>query len=169
MQLLGEGAQGVVYRIDRHRCVKLFHKPQCWARELENLIRTRHESGFPKLYGYGRYYIIRQYIEGMELGQYLKKFPLTQEISLQLLKLLLAFKRLHFKRIDTQLKNVMITPKGKLVPIDLVNATRKKQPYPQFLLAQLDELGLKEQFLNHIEHQNPHLAAKWRQANPPKA
>lgn len=164
LKLLGEGVQGKVYRIDDSRCVKIFKRPECLPRELDNLRMAAHEPQFPKVYEWGKDYIIREYIEGIELGLYLQKSPLTESISSQLVDLLQAFERLQFKRIDTQLKNVIITSKGQLRPIDFVNAMKKKQSYPKLLLSQLKKINMKETFLKHVKRINKELFYKWKAA-----
>jgi predicted Ser/Thr protein kinase len=165
LKLLGEGAQGKVYRIDGSRCIKIFKRPQCLQRELDNLRMAAHEPCFPKVYEWGKDYIIREYMEGIELGQYLQKSPLTKSISWQLVELLRAFERLHFRRIDTQLKNVIITSKGKLRPIDFVNSMSKKQLYPKLLLGQLKKINMKKTFLEHVKLIDKALFNKWNAAS----
>ena len=161
LKLLGEGAQGKVYQINDSRCIKVFKRPKCLQLELDNLKKAAHKRCFPKVYGYGKDYIIREYFNGMNLRQYLKKFPLTESISYQLVKLLRAFKRLNFSRIDTRLKNVIVTAKGKVRPIDFVNSKRQRHSYPKILLSQLDKFGLKETFLEHVQKIDNKLYAKW--------
>jgi predicted Ser/Thr protein kinase len=107
LKFLGKGAQGEVYQIDESRCIKIFTRSKGLPRELENLQKAEYEPCFPKVFEWGDNYIIREYIEGMELRAYLRKNPLTESISFQLVDLLQAFERLHFTRIDTQLKNVI--------------------------------------------------------------
>lgn len=166
LKLLGKGAQGEVYQIDATRCIKIFtHSKSSMERELANGLKAQQESVFPQIYQWGDNYIIREYFEGVELRAYLHHNPLTESISGQLVALIRAFERLGFTRLDTQLKNVIITPQGMLRPIDFVNSARVCQPYPKLLLAGLQKLQLKETFLKHVKRIDRELYTRWKAAD----
>lgn len=165
LKLLGKGAQGEVYQIDATHCIKIFtHSKNSMVRELENSLKAQREPVFPKVYQWGDDYIIREYLAGVELRAYLHHHPLTEAISRQLVELIRAFERLGFTRLDTQLKNVIITPEGIIRPIDFVNSTRVSQPYPKLLLAGLAKLNMKETFLGHVKKMDRLLYRQWKKA-----
>jgi predicted Ser/Thr protein kinase len=154
---IGEGNQGIVYLIDQFRCIKVYKKTKYFARELSVLRKTKGEPRFPKLYDWGDKYIIREYIPGTDLETYLKNNTLTKAISRQLLDIIESFKRLRFKRIDTRLTHIIITPKQELRIIDPTNAMNKAQSYPKNLLAGLDNMGLKRIFLENANQTNSNI------------
>lgn len=161
LALIGEGNQGIVYLIDPSRCIKVYKRSKFLKRELSVLKRAKGEPKFPALYEWGDKYIIREYISGVDLETYLKNNPLTEALSRQLLELYETFKRLRFKRLDTRLAHIIITPNEQLKIIDPTNAMNKKSSYPRKLLAGLDNLGLKKVFLEHTANINSSLYEKW--------
>lgn len=162
IKYIGEGAQGTVYRIDASRCVKIYKDIKYLPLELSNLEKAQKKTDiFPKVYHSEENFIIREYIEGTGLKKYLRNHPLTVSISYQLVKLIKTFKKIGFTRLDTRLDNVIITPEGRLRPIDPTSSMRCKKSYPQIMLRQLKSLGLKKRFLKHVKIIDKKLYKKW--------
>lgn len=162
LKYVGEGSQGKVYLIDENRCLKLYKKIKYLPLELANLQRAEKESTlFPKVYSWGKDYMIREYIKGIRLDEYLKKHPLTETISYQLVGIIKDFKRLGFKRLDNRLNNIIITPKGKLRPIDPTGVMQYSQSYPKHMLSQLKKLGLRKRFLEQVKKIDKKLHKEW--------
>lgn len=164
LPLVGEGSQGKVYQIDSHRCIKIYHRPEFLPMELEILQKAHYEPQFPKVYEVGEDYMIREYISGMGLKDYLLQYPLTEDLSRQLVELFQAFERLGFHRLDTRMAHVLVTPAGRIKAIDPANAMRKSGSYPKKFLKQLNKLGWKETFLNHLRTIDPILFDQWTTA-----
>lgn len=163
MQLLGSGTQGSVYRIDSKRCIKIFKRKQVCKDELETLAMAQIDSHFPRLYAYGENYIIREYINGIELDKYLSSYPLTPVISNKIIKLYDAMIRVGYTRLDTALFHIFITQSGDFKLIDTAKAMKKKTIYPYLIISGLSKLGYKEQFLNYVRLTKPFLYTKWMQ------
>lgn len=72
-----------------------------------------------------------------------------------------AFGRLGFRRMDTRMAHVLITPDGLIKAIDPANAMRKTGSYPRKFLSQLDDLKCKKTFLGHLRTANPSLYENW--------
>jgi predicted Ser/Thr protein kinase len=161
LTFVGEGNQGIVYLIDPLRCIKYYKKSKFFTRELSALQRAKGEAIFPVLYEWGENYIIREYFPGEDLETYLRNNQLTEAISRQLVEIYETFKRLRFKRLDTRLAHVIITPNRQLKIIDPTNAMNKENSFPRKLLASLDNLGLKTIFLEHTAEINSSLYEKW--------
>ena len=161
LALVDAGSQGTVYRIDQTRCIKVYHRPESLALELEVLLKARHEPQFPKVYEWGPDYMIREYIPGISLKEHLREHPLTENISRQIIELFQAFGRLGFRRMDTRMAHVLITPDGLIKAIDPANAMRKTGSYPRKFLSQLDDLKCKKTFLGHLRTANPSLYENW--------
>lgn len=162
LQLVGKGSQGRVYLIDSQRCIKIYHRKEFLPLELEILLKAKYEPQFPKVYEWGDDYMIREYIPGISLGDYLRRNPLTEDLSRQIAELFLAFERLGFNRLDTRMAHVLITPEGRIKAIDPANAMRKYGTYPKKFLSQLDNLKCKKTFLKHLQTINPILYERWR-------
>lgn len=162
LQLVGEGSQGKVYLIDALRCIKIYHRPEFLPLELEILLRAHYEPQFPKVFEWGDNYMIREYIAGVGLKDYLLKNPLTEDLSHQIAELFLAFERLGFHRLDTRMAHVLVTPEGRIKAIDPANAMRKSGAYPKKFFKQLAKLKCKDTFFKHLKVVNPGLYERWR-------
>jgi hypothetical protein len=106
--------------------------------------------------------MIREYIPGISLGEYLRRNPLTLDMSRQIADLFSAFERLGFNRLDTRMAHVLVTPEGQIKAIDPANAMRKQGPYPKKFLSQLSDLKCKKTFLKHLQEIAPALYERWR-------
>ena len=164
LPLVGEGSQGKVYLIDSCRCIKIYHRPEFLPLELEILRKAYYEPQFPKVYEVGDNYMIREYILGMGLKEYLLRYPLTEDLSRQLIELFQAFERLGFHRLDTRMAHVLVTSEGRIRAIDPANAMRKSGSYPKKFLRQLNKLGWKQTFLDHLRAIDPVRHDQWTTA-----
>ena len=81
---------------------------------------------FPKLYVAGEDYIIRECINGIELNEYLAKYPLTPSISSKIIQLYDAMLNVEFTRLDTALFHVFLTQFGDFKLIDTSKAIKKR-------------------------------------------
>ncbi len=162
LQLVGKGSQGRVYLLDPRRCIKIYHRKEFLPLELDILLKAKDEPQFPKVYGWGDDYMIREYIPGVSLGIYLRHNPLTEDLSRQIAELFLAFERLGFNRLDTRMAHLILTPEGRIKAIDPANAMRKHGPYPRKFLSQLSDLKCKKTFFKHLQGINPTLYERWR-------
>lgn len=163
LELLGRGTQGKVYKIDSQRCIKIFKKKRVCKDELKTLSMAQTDWHFPRLYSYGKNYIIRECINGIELDKYLSTSSLTQSISNKIIELYESMMRVGYTRLDSTLFHIFITPSGDLKLIDTAKAMRKKTKYPYLIISGLEELGYKEQFLNVVKLTKPNLYTKWLQ------
>lgn len=161
LTLVGEGSQGKVYLIDPWRCIKIYTRAEFLPLELEVLLKAQNEPQFPKVYEWGNDYMIREYFPGIGLKQYLQNNPLTEAISSQLIELFLAFERLGFRRLDTRMAHIIVTPEGRIKAIDPANAMRKNASYPRKLLSQLAKAKCQKTFFNHLQILNPVLYKRW--------
>ncbi len=163
LKYLAKGHHGKVFFIDNSRCIKIYKDKKYLKRELTNLKKAERKEGiFPKVYQRGKDYIILEYIDGIDLKKYLKSNPLTVSISRQLVDLIRNFKVIGYKRLDTSLTNVIITPNEILRPIDPTSLMRFRQPYPKIMLKQLKQKGLKKNFLKHVKEIDQKLYKNWK-------
>ncbi len=162
LQFIGEGSQGRVYLINPWRCIKIYKRIEFLPLELEILLKAKNEPQFPKVFEWGDDYMIREFIPGVGLKEYLRHNPLTEDISHQLAELFLAFERLGFRRLDTRMAHVLVTPEGQIKAIDPANAMRKQGSFPKKFLSQLNDMKCKKTFLEHLRKINPKLYARWR-------
>ena len=159
--LIGKGTQGKVYRIDSKRCIKIFKSKKECKDELKTLLMAQTDMHFPRLYESGSNYIIREYIDGIELNEYLSKEKLTPEISCKLIELYEAMVKIGYTRQDAAIFHVFIMPSGELKVIDTAKAMKKKSAIPNLLISGLEDLGHKEVFFNFLKNNRPDLYIQW--------
>lgn len=164
LECIGKGIHGRVYRIDLKTCIKVFKKKEFYEKELETLKMVQNDDHFPKLYKWGDKYIVREYIDGIELDKYLKKKPLTPAISAKIIDLYDAITKAGFTRQDTMLFHIFITPGGDFKMIDTARVMKETYIYPKLILKGLKELGCMDEFLNHVRLLKPELYEKWTYA-----
>jgi predicted Ser/Thr protein kinase len=157
IKLIGKGTQGKVYLLDSQKCIKVFKSKKDCNNEVKSLLMAQGDHHFPKLYEFGINFIIREYINGIELDQYLIKENLTSEISAKLIELYDAIVKVGYLRKDTAIFHILITPSCKLKLIDTAKAMKKKTTIPSLLISGLDDIGYKEDFFNYLKTNRPDL------------
>jgi len=161
LDFLGKGTQGAVYKIDNKTCIKIFNKKGDCAKERLTLEMAQNSPYFPIIYSSGKDYIIREYIEGIELDKYLKSYPLTINISKKILDIYEAIGEVGYKRQDIVLFHIFLTRDGSFKIIDTGRVMKERRTYPKLILMDLKELGCKEEFLNHVKLLRKDLYEKW--------
>jgi len=162
LEFIGKGSQGKVYRIDSQKCIKIFKNNKSCKNELKTLLMAQEDVHFPKLYEYGSNFIIREYVNGVELNEYLAKRKLTPELSSRLIELYESIVRVGYERHDTAIFHILVTPSGELKLIDTAKAMKKKSVIPNLLISGLEELGYKDDFFNFLKINRPYLYPKWK-------
>lgn len=127
LEFIGKGTQGKVYRIDSKKCLKIFKSKKSCKNELQTLVIAQGDIHFPKLYEYGSNYIIREYINGIELNEYLSKQKLTPELSNELIILYESMVKVGYTRHDAAIFHIFVMPSGELKLIDTAKAMKKNQ------------------------------------------
>jgi predicted Ser/Thr protein kinase len=161
LQLLGQGTQGSVYKIDFHRCIKVFKSKKVCKDELETLLIAQRDMHFPRVYAAGEDYIIRECINGTELNKYLLKNPLTPDTSQKIIELYEAMRNVGYTRLDSAIFHIFVTPSCNIKLIDTAKALKKKSTYPRLILAGLKKLGYEDEFLSYVKYTRPELYMKW--------
>lgn len=162
LELLGQGTQGKVYKIDNERCIKVFKSKKECQEELKTLILAQGDSHFPRLYQYGNDYIIREYVNGIELDEYLSTRKLTPQIIDKLIELYESMLKTGYSRLDAAIFHVFVTPTGELKLIDTAKAMRKRTLIPSLLISGLEKLGLKDDLFNYLKSNRPNLYDMWK-------
>lgn len=161
LKLLGSGTQGKVYKIDTQKCIKVFKRKQICGDEIETLVMAQKDSHFPRIYAFGEDYIIREYIDGIELDKYLSNKPLSKNISNKIIELYKAMEFVGFKRLDAAPFHIFLTPLNEIRLIDTARAMKKTTIYPSLIIQCLADFQCKEEFLNYVREINPELFKRW--------
>lgn len=161
LELLGRGTQGKVYRIDAEKCIKVFKSKSVCKGEADTLKMAQGDKHFAKLYDSGEYYIVREYIDGVELNKYLRNNSLSIDISAKVLDVYEALGRVGYARQDIALFHIFVTSEGEFKIIDTGRVMKKKSTYPKIMLTGLKTLGCREEFLIHVKMLRPELYKRW--------
>lgn len=161
LKLIGKGTQGKVYLIDSQKCIKVFKKKKDCNSEIKTLLMAQGDFHFPKLYNFGLDYIIREYINGIELNEYLEKESLTPKLSSKIVELYESIIKVGYLRKDTAIFHILITPSCELKLIDTSKAMKKKVTIPSLLISGLEDIGYKEDFFSFLKINRPDLYVQW--------
>ena len=158
---LGEGHNGIVYELPDNKAVKIFQESKCCKEEGEILKKVSRSKYFPKVYNMGKFYIVRDKVEGHRLDHYIKKKGFNYEIAENLYYLIEEFKRLKFTKLDARCRDIYITRDNKVMVIDPKQCYKRKVNYPRHLMKGLDKVGVLESFLEDIRLVDIKVAREW--------
>ena len=161
LEFIGKGTQGKVYRIDSQKCIKIFKNKKECKDELKTLLMAQGDIHFPRLYESGANYIIREYINGIELNEYLSKQNLTHQLSSKIIELYEAMVKVGYLRQDAAIFHIFVMPSGELKLIDTAKAMKKKSTIPHLLISGLEDIGYKEDFFNFLKSNRPDFYVQW--------
>lgn len=161
LELVGKGTQGSVYKIDPKRCIKVFKKKDSCKKEIKTLLMAQGDRHFAKIFESGENFIIREYINGIELDKYLKDHPLDINITKKILEIYDTLGRIGYRRQDIMLFHILVTKKGAFRIIDTGRVMKEKRTYPKLILEGLEEIGYKDKFLELVKLLRPDLYNKW--------
>lgn len=165
--LIGQGIQGAVFRLSPDRCVKIYPEKKHWMKEKHALETSQHLEFIPKIYEARPNYIIMEFIEGINLKQYLKRHikkdpNLPQAISQEIVAILKQMEQSGFSKVDAPLRHILVPEGQPFKVVDHVYSMTDKQQHPERLLQNLDELGLLDQFLSHVKTIDNDLHSEWK-------
>lgn len=160
-EYLGKGNNGVVYKIDEHKIIKIFNDEKVCKKEYEVLIKSKRCNSFPKVYGYGDFYIIRDFVDGIRLDKYLRHNDLNLELTKSIVNLMKDFKRMHYKKIDIRCKDLYVQDDFSIKVIDPKNNFDREVPYPRHLMKGMHKRDKLDQFLFYVSRIDKHLYKLW--------
>ncbi|MFW2491468.1 protein kinase [Clostridium chromiireducens] len=158
---LGEGHNGVVYELPNKKAIKIFLKRKVCTDEGSILARTNGSKYFPRLYNRGKFYVVRDLVEGKRLDKYIRQSGLSDRLTKNIYELLLELKRLKFKKLDIRCKDIYVSGGEKLMVIDPKKAYTRKVDYPRHLMKGLNKIGVLEEFFYGVKKINPKKAIEW--------
>lgn len=160
-EYLGKGHNGIVYLLPKNKVIKICYVMKDFNSEAYILNKVNGNKYFPRIYETGGNYMIRDYVDGMPLKNYIKKNGLSRDLVLKLLELLKEFETLKFTKIDIRCKDIFVQPDGNLKVIDPQKFYHKKRDFPRHLSKGLYKLGVLGFFLEILKSEEPSLYKKW--------
>ncbi|NME82217.1 protein kinase [Clostridium sp. SM-530-WT-3G] len=160
---LGQGNNGIVYKLPGNKVIKLFLSPKVCNDEGSILVKTKESKYFPKIYKKGRLYIVREMVQGEQLDKYIKKNGLSDKLIENIYNLLKEFRRLKFKKIDTRCKDILVSEDESLMIIDPKKAYVRKMDYPRHLMKGLYKLGTLDRFFTGLNEIDKKASREWKE------
>lgn len=158
---LGEGHNGIVYELPNKKAIKIFLRKKVCNDEGTILSKTNGSKYFPYLYRRGKFYVIRDLVEGERLDKHIQKNGLSERLIKNIYELLQEFKRLKFKKLDIRCKDVYVSDNEKLMIIDPKKAYTRSIDYPRHLMKGLNKIGVLEEFFGGIAQIDSKEAVSW--------
>ena len=160
--MIGKGRQGAVFQYNEDIAVKVFGNEEDCEREYYALSLGQHTDLFPKLHDKGSLHIAMDFIRGVDVREYLQSQPLTEELSMKLIQMLITFKEIGYERIDHHKRQIYIQFDGSLKVIDVARTVWRDRvyPYPRKLINSLGEKN-NQIFLSHVQAISPELYEEW--------
>ncbi len=124
----------------------------------------KHVKGypqFPKVYECKDRYMIREYVDGQNIKDYIKKYGLDNNLATELTELIKVFIKLNFTRIDIKMDEVFVTKNNKIKIVDTTRYLDKKSSYPRLMLKYLKEHRCYKQYMNFLKVNYPEFYKLW--------
>jgi len=161
LPLIGKGCHGKVYRLDENRCIKICKHAKDMQMEYRVL---KHASGypqFPKVYECKDRYMIREYIDGQNIQDYIKENGFDNDLARELTELINVFIKLKFTRIDIRMQEVFVTRDHKIRIVDTTRYLDKRALYPRKMLNTLKRLRCYKQYMKFLKENHRKLYKLW--------
>lgn len=148
--LLGKGKEGAVYLTPEGFALKIFYKKKNAEKEVEILEKVQDSRFFPKVLFIANNMVLREYVEGITLKEYIEKNGLSEKLSREIIDLIEDFKRLKFTRINIRNAHIFVDKNENIKVIDPRKTYEKITPYPKDIIKILSDLNIFEDFLKHL-------------------
>lgn len=158
---LGQGHSGKVYLMPDNRVIKIFKNEESCVRECIILNSVKGNKHFPSVYFCSGNYIIREYVPGICLEDYIKKFGLSQRLIINLIEMILDFERLGFKRLDMRCAHIFVQQDESVKVIDPRKHYTEDVAYPEKIIGKLKKLKVYNKFNNVLKNRYPDLYNQW--------
>lgn len=161
-KFLGEGHNGIVYLLPDGRVIKIFKNQKNCEKEYMILKAVDGSRHFPKAYeGVGNY-IIRDYVGGECLKDYIKRKGLSRRLAINLIELIDEFKRLNFTKLDARCRDIYVQDGEFLMVIDPKYSYTREKDFPRHLAKGLNKLGVLGKFMEVLKKERPKLYKDWK-------
>lgn len=152
---LGKGHSGQVYLMPNGQVLKIFNNSQRCKEEFDILKSVEGSPHFPKAYNMGKYHIIREYVGGMNVEDYLIKYGLSKSFVIKAAELVDDMKKLGFTKLEMRFPHLFVQEDGTLMLIDPRKSYEQNIPYPKSFFKRLRKMGLIKQFMQILNEERP--------------
>lgn len=159
--VLGKGHNGIVYLLPDGKVIKVCFTENSCKGEYYILNKINGSKYFPKVYGMNGNYMIRDYVGGSSLKDYVKEYGFDTKLANKLILMLEEFSKLKFKKQDIRCKDVFVEPDGNLRIIDPKKSFSKERDFPRHLSKGLKKLGVLDDFMEVLRTERPEKYKSW--------
>lgn len=160
-KFLGQGHEGSVYLTPDGYALKIFYSEKNSIYEVETLEKVKDSRFFPKVIFQAKTMILREYVKGVNLSEYLKENGLSYNLSIELIDLIEDFKRLKFTRLNIRNAHIFVNDESKIQVIDPRKPFTKVTPYPKDIIKILIKRNVFDDFLKNLLSYKPELVDYW--------
>lgn len=163
-KFLGQGCEGRVYLTEDGYALKIFKNNKKSREEYKILKKVEGSDNFPKIIKYSGNCILREYVGGTKLKEYIREKGMSERLALNLIGLIEEFKRLKFKRLDIRGEHIFVQNDESIKVIDPRKSYIKNVAKPRSLIRTLDKCGVLDDFIKVLITYRPKLAVLWQDA-----
>lgn len=160
-KFIGEGHNGKIYLLKDGRILKIFKNRKACSQEYEILSSVDGNPYFPHIHEYGTNYMIRDYVGGENLKEFIKDNGLPENLALNIIDLMEEFRGLNFTKIDIRCKDIFVQEDGSLMVIDPKSLYRRERHYPHKLMKGFCNLNVLDNFEQVLKKNRPDLYKLW--------
>lgn len=160
-EFLGKGHEGAVYLTPEGYALKIFYKEKKAKDEVKILELVKGSRFFPKVLFIAHNMVLREYVSGITLHDYIKEKGLSYNLSCEIIDLIEDFKQMKFKRLNIRNAHVFVDENEKIKVIDPRKIFSKNTPYPKDIIKVLVSLNVFDNFLKHVVEYKPNLLKYW--------
>jgi len=160
-KFLGEGYEGQVLLTPDNKALKIFKNPEKAFHEYDILKKCEGSVFFPKAYILDNNVVLREFVGGIELREYLEKYKLNEKLSRNLILLMFEFIKLGFTRIDIGSRHIFVQEDYSVKIIDPRKCYTKVVNAPYKLLRAVERRGQFDDFLKVLVEMDPKIAKFW--------
>lgn len=155
---IGKGLEGKVYLTPDGKALKIFNSARRCKEEYEVMKEVEGNTHFPKAFDYEGRYLLREYVEGLPIKEYIRQKGLSRQLALNLIHLAEDFEKLKIVKLDGVNNHVFVQEDESIKVIDL---RRKKYFIYMHLFKTLKKEKVLDDFMKVLEEVRPELASKW--------
>lgn len=154
----GKGKEGLVCLTPDKKVLKVYNSLSRCISEYKILKELDGNKHFPKAFEAKGRFLLREYVDGTPVFEYIKDKGLSKRLAQNLIKLAEDFDNLKNIKLDGLDKHIFVLKNEKIMAID---PRRKKYRLYKPLLFALKRMGELDKFLKVLRQKRPDLASKW--------
>lgn len=158
LTLIGKGVEGRVFLTPCGNVLKAFTNSKQCKYEYKILKIMEGKRYFPKAIDRKGRFMIREYVKGTPIKDYIEKKGLSRELIVNLIEFADDFEKSNL-RVDGISKHVFIQDDES---IKVVDPRRKKYYIYRPILRTIKEVQKLDYFLDILDEERPDLATKWK-------